>query len=186
VSESPGISSKLKNLLTTCRLYMDQIPHNINSIYKEGVGFSHITKGKMNEEYDSSLSYRVLEALRNFVQHRGLPIDGLEYKMIRLDPASPFLKYVVTPTLNISRLKEEKKFKRAVLKDLAELGHTIDIKFLVREYLDSIGRIHLSIRDLVADDVAKWEETISRFLASGSFRLGANQGEQNEPYSNQT
>ena len=62
MSESPGISSKLINLLTTCRLYMNQIPDNINSIYKEGVGFSHITKGKMNEEYDSSLSYPIINS----------------------------------------------------------------------------------------------------------------------------
>ena len=154
------INRRLINLLTTCRLYMDQIPHNVNSIYGEGAGLARIVKEKMSHEYDSNLSYRVVEALRNYVQHRGLPIYGLEYNMTRKDVASPLLKHIVTPTLSVARLKEEKKFKAAVLKELEALGDEIDIKPLVRQYIDSIGRIHLSIRDLVASDVARWEHTI--------------------------
>jgi len=157
-----SINRRLINLLTTCRLYMDHIPHNMNSIYGSGSGLTETIERRKSQEYDSSLSYRVMEALRNYVQHRGLPISSLQYHMNRQDTPSGTVKHMVTPSLSVRTLKEEKGFKASVVKELEQLGNDVDIKPMVRDYLDSIGRLHLFVRNLFASDAAKWEGTISQ------------------------
>jgi len=68
----------------------------------------------------------------------------------------------VTPYLSVSRLKEEKGFKSEVLEELVAIGDLIDLKPLIREYMESIGRVHLFIRELVKNDVRKWDSIIVR------------------------
>lgn len=74
------VNRRVLNLLTTCRLYVDQIPHNINSIYRDKHS-TELVEQKMAQEYDSYLGYRVIEALRNYAQHRGLPVFQLQYNI---------------------------------------------------------------------------------------------------------
>jgi hypothetical protein len=155
------INRKVINLLTTCRLYMDQVIHNINSIYGEKAGLAEAIKKKMSDEYDSNLSYRLLEALRNYVQHRGLPIYELWYGLDRVELTSgPIFKHTITPSISVIRLREDKDFKASVLKELEPMGDLIDIKPHIRKYIDSIGRIHLFIRELLEKDIEAWDNTI--------------------------
>jgi len=155
------ISRRLINLLTICRLYIDQIPHNLNSIYGAGSGKIEMLKGRMSQEYDSNLGYRVLEALRNYVQHRGLPIYRLEYNASRQENTSGiYFKHIITPYLSVSRLKEEKRFKSVVLNELETIRDLIDLKPLVRQYMESLGRVHQFIRELLTNDVTKWDSAI--------------------------
>ena len=55
------INRRIVNCLSACRMYLDQIPQNLNSIYGQKSDASEAFKKKTNEEYDSHLSYRVLE-----------------------------------------------------------------------------------------------------------------------------
>jgi hypothetical protein len=155
------INRRIINLLTTCRLYISQVLHNVNSIYGEKAGLAEAIKNKMSNEYDSNLSYRVLEALRNYVQHRGLPVYELQHRLERQGGISGrYFKRTITPSLSVSRLKEDKEFKSSVLKELEETGDLIDIKPHIRNYIDSIGRIHLFIRELLEKDIADWDTAI--------------------------
>jgi hypothetical protein len=148
------------NLLTTSRLYVDQIPHNINGIYADKQKMASVER-KMAHEYDSNLSYRVIEALRNYAQHRGLPVFQLQYNMpMRLDSSGNQIEYTITPSLCVSRLREEKGFKSSVLNELEGIGDLIDLKPVVRQYMESIGRIHSFVRELLTPDIAKWDSTI--------------------------
>jgi 5-keto 4-deoxyuronate isomerase len=75
VNDIHSINRRIINLLTTCRLYMDQVCHNIHTIYGSGSAQAIAFKTQSSNEYDSVFGYRVMEAMRNYVQHRGLPIE---------------------------------------------------------------------------------------------------------------
>jgi len=50
------INRRLINLLTTCRLYVDQIPQNVNSIYGEVTGVARIIKKRMSDNMIRALA----------------------------------------------------------------------------------------------------------------------------------
>jgi hypothetical protein len=154
------VNRRVLNLLTTSRLYVDQIPHNVNAIYRDNQKMA-LVKQKVSQEDDSNLGYRVIAALRNYTQHRGLPVFQLQYNdALRPDSSDHHLEHTITPSLCVSRLREEKKFKSSVLEELEGTGDLIDLKPLVRQYMESIGRIHLFIRELLTQDIAKWDSTV--------------------------
>lgn len=149
------------NLLTACRLYLDQIPHHLNNIYGKKSSNTIDIKKQVCEEYDSCLSYRIMEALRNHVQHRGFPIHNCSYhrKRIEHEEKSDFL-HTLTPQINIEELESNKKFKKSVLDEMKILGENIDIKPIVREYIESISTIHDKIRKILSEDIFSWQENI--------------------------
>lgn len=133
-------------------------------------------KQKKSQEYDSCLGYRVIEALRNYAQHRGLPVHNLQYNST-FHPDSPndSSEHSITPSLRVSRLKEEKKFKSSVLKELEAIGDLIDLKPLVRQYMESLGRIHCESKQTLGSFVAQ----AARSQNNGSL---AEEGMSMEPH----
>ena len=178
-TETQLFNRRLINLLTTCRLYLDHISHTLSLVYGKNSSSLELLKQKRSAEYDSNLGYRVVEALRNYVQHRGLPVHGLQYSLMQEeDDTHSFLKYTVTPRIRISELREDAKFKRSVLKELEALGNDeeVDLKPLIRKHIESIGRIHQFIRELIADDLEKWDNSFLQLQEriGGRGRLDTN------------
>jgi hypothetical protein len=67
------------NLLTSARLYVDQVRSRANACAPDAKGIGQEIKALLSAEYDSSPSYRFMEALRNHVQHAGLPVGLTSY-----------------------------------------------------------------------------------------------------------
>lgn len=158
------INRRLVNLLTTCRLYMDHIPHNLNVIYGKGATLVAKLKSEKSKAYDTHLEYRIMEALRNYVQHRDLPITTLQLpSWWDGTPGTPgvFLKRGIKPFLQPKRLQEGGSFKAQVLKEIEGLGDKIDIRPMVRVYMDAICKIQKFIRDNTNADVASWQKQIA-------------------------
>lgn len=63
---------KLSNLLSSVRLYQDTIGRHARTINGDDAAFAKINADK-SRQFDSSLSYRTLDALRNHSQHHSLP-----------------------------------------------------------------------------------------------------------------
>lgn len=162
IDEIHMVNRRIINLLTTCRLYIDQTFHNIHSIYGANSDQEKAIKEQTSQEYDSDRpGYRVMEAMRNYVQHRELPVRLLSNNMQRIENGSDvFIKRTVKLGIDINTLNEDKKFKRIVLTELQNLGESVEFTPLMRQYLESIGRIHLKIRGLLSPDLAQWEEII--------------------------
>lgn len=72
----------------------------------------------------------------------------------------------------MSSLREEEKFNRSVLNELEAMGDLIDLKPLVRQYMESIGRIHLFIRALLKDDIEKWDSAVLELRTLFEKRFG--------------
>lgn len=172
--ENNKINRRLINLLSACRMYIDHIPHHLNNIF----GKDSNEKSKFNElaskHYDSKLGYRVLEVIRNYVQHRGFPIHSITYHMKREENESDKkIKYALTPYLKLSSLEEDEGFKSKILGELKDkYEEKVDLKPLVRQYIGSLGEIHKELRKMLENDLYDFEkvidESIEDFLNSDS------------------
>jgi uncharacterized protein with HEPN domain len=153
------IIRRIINLLSTGRLYLDQSIHNLNNIPSiKSINIEEIKKEK-NKQYDQYLGYRAMEALRNYVQHRGYPIQGLTYnnKLVGKDPNEKYL-FSITPYIQVQEFEKDNKFKKEVLEEIKRLGEKVDLKPLIREYVEALWNIHAKIRELLKSDILEWEK----------------------------
>lgn len=167
IDEIHVVNRRIINLLTTGRLYIDQVAHNIRSIYGADSEQEKVVKKQTSQEYDSDFpGYRIMEAMRNYVQHRELPIRGLSKNMRRTEKESEvFMKHTIKLSIDINTLGEDKKFKSKILTELQRLGEAVEFTPLFRQYLGSIGKIHLKIRELLSSDLLVWEKQIQYLLS---------------------
>jgi hypothetical protein len=161
------INRRIVNFLSACRLYVDQVKHAISAAYGKPSSQYDLLCKSFSEEYNGHLAYRVLEALRNHVQHRGLPAAHFNYNWEREGPAESMReRLIATVSLSVSQIKEENKgvnrhkFPIGVLTDLERGGDLVDLKPLVRQYVASLGRVHQGLRNVMEPDVANWERAL--------------------------
>jgi hypothetical protein len=159
------VNRRIVNLLTACRLYIDQTKHDVNSIYGADCDIGKEIRKEFSRQYESRLGYRTMETLRNYVQHRGLPVDSVEYLATAASAAKPsYVLNIVTPYLDTRQLQEDDRFKPAILAELIKIGDKHDLKPLIRDYVEGIGEVHASLRQKIADDVQKWEMILRALL----------------------
>lgn len=171
-NEVNNINRRLVNLLSACRLYLDHSIHHLSNIYGCTSEKTEAVNQQKCVEYDSNLSYRVLEALRNYVQHRGFPVQKVTYNRSRVEEGDKWeLLFSVTPYIKVSELQEDAKFKKSVLHELNKLGDEFDIKPFIREFVTSIGNVHKKAREVLREDIQRWEETIHNCIQK--FRVEA-------------
>lgn len=172
------VNRHLTNLMASCRLYLDQTRHALSSTYgktsKEAAEFTLFT----NNEYDNSLAYRALEALRNYSQHCGLPAHGISFSSSHdnvNDPGSK-MKHRVSVSLNAPALAEDGQFKAETLDELRRTADTkghVALMPLVREYISGLGRIHDSARDLIAPTLSDADDVMRGHLGRAEKETGA-------------
>jgi hypothetical protein len=170
VSDIHLINRRLINLLTTTKLYLDQITHDINMITHGIPELTELIKKTTNYHYDNVLGYRVMEALRNYVQHRGLPVHVLSYNSKRIDEnqleGNIETEHSISPMIRLDDLERDGKFKRTVLNELKQLGENkINLKNNTREYIESLFQIQKFLRDTLNVDVQKWETIINNAIS---------------------
>lgn len=172
-NESNNINRKLINLLSACRLYLDHCIHHLSNIYGNQDERLEAVKNQKKAEYDSTKGYRILEALRNYVQHRGFPVQEVRYDRSRIEDGEKWeILFSVTPYIKPEVLREDKKFKSAVLEELMTMGENIDLKELTREFITSIGNVHKKVREILRDDIRQWEAQIYKCIQT--FKNEAN------------
>lgn len=68
-----GLNIHLVNVLTAARMYVDQMGRHVRECLPGGPDTTQAVKDLFSKEYDEKKEYRFMEALRNYVQHRGIP-----------------------------------------------------------------------------------------------------------------
>lgn len=163
--EGNKINRRIVNLLSACRLYLDHSMHHLSNIYGEKSEHIESINKIRSEEYDSKLGYRVMEAMRNYVQHRGFPIHKWTYNSKRIEKQDKDqLLFTLTPFIKIQQLQEDHKFKASVLMEIEKIGAEIDSKPLIREYISGIATVHDSIRAILEKDILNWEKTLFTYI----------------------
>jgi hypothetical protein len=155
------VARRIVNLLTTCKLYLDQSMHHLNVIFGKSSAQSEAISSELSSQYDAHKSYRLMEALRNYVQHRGLPVHSLSFfSGLEDDQPGGKLVYSIIPFIQVKKLQDDPKFKQSIKDELGKTDEQIDLRPLIRKYVECLCQVHSSIRELLDDDLKKWEETI--------------------------
>jgi hypothetical protein len=163
------VNRRVANLLTTTRLYLDQVPHDISSTFGKKADLVTAFREATNQEYDAHLGYRVMEELRNFVQHRSLPTHNMGLSStIDQRTTPPGIQCRAIPSVSIRALEDDPELKPAVLEELrgcADDKGRIDLVPHVRVYVESLGRIHLVVRRAVVPDLESADVVFSEHMA---------------------
>jgi hypothetical protein len=162
------LNVRLVNLLTAAKLYLDQLPQHVCKSLPADASAKETVQSYCSEEYDTHFEYRFMEALRNYVQHRGIPVHvtrhGGAWTSLKHDG---FLEYCVDIGAQRVYLEEDGKFKRSVLNEIA--NDVVDLKASARKYIERISAINQQARELIADYVkearAIIESTHERYAA---------------------
>lgn len=160
------LGRRLVNLLTTCRLYVDQVTHSVSRSPTPGCTREQAEK-VFSDQYDGNLAYRIMDAVRNHVQHRSLAIVGITYgcRREREEATQSLLEFTLSLTLNLEVLREDGKFKKGTLEELENLPQERqDVILFVRQYVESLGRAHERLRELLATAVARADADVHTAL----------------------
>ena len=149
---------RLVNLLTSARLYLDQLSGHLRDCLPNRCNTDSIVSSFRAAEYDSKLEYRFMEALRNHVQHRGLAVHDIVLARGWTElQGDRFIEYTLRFASLKSQLEMEGKFKQQVLDEIPE---RVDLKLASRSYIESLSNVHIGIRELIAESVEKSRKTI--------------------------
>jgi hypothetical protein len=160
------INRRLANLLTASRLYTDQLRHDLACIFGGDAELPTQVERALSEQYDGRLGYRLMEKIRNFIQHKSLPITHLSYPTSRKERDS-LLHHCVVAGVTLSDLREQ-GFNRAILAELEAVNKdAIDITPFTRQYVEGLGHVHEVVRRGTGVELAAWKattlETLQRY-----------------------
>jgi hypothetical protein len=146
-----ALNIRLVNLLTSARLYVDQLWRHVRECAPGLADAESSVKSLFAAEYDRNSEYRFMEALRNYVQHRGIPVHWTSFggKWTGLG-ADGLLEYSMELAAQKALLEEDGEFKKQVL---AEIPDRIDLKAATRCYVESLSNVHSAVRELIQEPV---------------------------------
>jgi len=162
------VSRRLANLLSAGRLYIDQVKHDLSSTFGSVHEVTDAVQHKFSEQYDARLGYRVMEALRNVMQHCILPVHQLGYPTDVL--SGPGVRFRVVPKVEVARLADV-GFK-AVLKELETRGEYVPLTPFAREYVEGLGHVHEALREITALHRDRWDSAVASIQQRGAGRWG--------------
>jgi hypothetical protein len=169
------MNRRIGNLLSSARLYLDQVPQDLNSIYGQNSEQTATFNQCRSKQYDSSFAYRVMEALRNYAQHRGFSVHAMTHSFKREDtnPGS-LLRTKLHLFANVQRL-EDGEFKKTVLDELrprADRFGNVELTPFVPEYVEKLCEVHESLRGLISTHIAFWDQTIIPVMDRARHEFG--------------
>jgi hypothetical protein len=146
---------KLSNFLSSVRLYQDTVGRHAKSITNdEAIGIAVGTE--LSQQFDSSLSYRVLDALRNYAQHQTLPVHGfsMDHRWVEDHAEHEF-----QPVVNVKELARNPDFRKKTLAEIVDGPEALQLKPMIRDYVESLSTIHEEFR-------GKTQSAVDRHLAT--------------------
>jgi hypothetical protein len=155
------VNRRLLNLLSSTKAYLDQVKHDVGQL--AGADAQVFLKELFSREYDTYLAYRAMEALRNYVQHRSLPVGSIGYPSNWIEHRTPRARrrHRVQVSLDTEALGDGDSFKPGVLRELRTPGNRyVPITPLVRQYIDCFGRVHGDLRKHVEATATEAERVI--------------------------
>jgi hypothetical protein len=140
------------NIITILTAYRSYDDH-CDRILKSSI---NLTKTKefncktRSKTFDTHLSYRICDQLRNYAQHRALPMGGFSIggkTNFVHDTVGSFRKsdagFNVSPWLNALDFKSSSQCRAALRKELEHLGYEkIDLKWLIRSFVCAMYERH--------------------------------------------
>jgi len=166
------LERRLANLLTSTKTYVDQVPSNVRDSFVESTGILEDVKKYFCDAYDSSIDYRIMEMLRNHVQHNGIAIHSVQHNLKRTENG---MKNEVLALSKKSELVQNRKNKKTTLNEIPD---SINLLSSCQEYVSKLAEVHRKIRDKVEPNTLQarlvFENAIARYKQLGGDPLGLN------------
>lgn len=161
---SLDLNIRLVNLLTAARLYTDQLGGHILGCVSSNDYKKEDLKKLFSIEYDSNPHYRFMVALRNYVQHRGIPVHRILIGAKWIERDKNHLEFSTGFYAKKETLALDKDFKKLVLDEIPD---EVNLKFVTRSYIESLSRIHRQAREIINDNVEssrkEFQEAINEY-----------------------
>lgn len=162
------LDRRLTNVLTAFRLYLDQTDHNLSQAFGNPSPELEGIKQLKRSMYDRCFGYRFLEALRNHVQHCGLPVQEISvnpgFVGSNSDNFGRPVQYFVIPYTTFDILSTSQVFKKATLDEIKALGDKIDLRRPIRQYVSCIIELHHAVRNVFTNIVTASRISFSNAL----------------------
>ena len=159
------VNRRLGNLLSSCRLYFDLTDRMLGEAFPQGRQSQDFNDAR-SLEYDDRFSYRLLEAVRNYSQHRGFAVQDYGWRLWREEEATPNkLCCSVQPKVIREDLRNDPKVKADFRKELDQQPETISLGRHVVAYMESIYCIHNAVRSMIEIPLGLWEDRLSKIVA---------------------
>lgn len=168
------VNRKLLNLLAAAMLYDKQLDHGFCVLYgRNSSKWSHVKERRASLK-SSSLGYQVAEAVRDHIQHRGLPVNTLFYQLTAKEAGGERRVQVTTdPYLAVDQLQDDRKIPKGLIKKLKERGERVPLTPLIKEYVGCLGDLHNGVRDETASDGAALVSELRAVFLRTQAKLGA-------------
>ena len=167
------VARLLSNTLAACRSYLDFLNHIDAAMRREKTPSQSVTNAR-HKEYETRIGYRVMEALRTYAQHRGLPVDSITLGGKR-DGKYWVHGIQLTMKVSVLRDREEKAKVLRVLAEAEQRGDRLDLLPLLRDYISGIGAVHEGFRHWHDAEVCRAEEVFSSALESIAIACSSTQ-----------
>lgn len=150
------LNIRLVNLLTAVRLYTDQLAGHISACFPLDGKIRFEIKDLFSAEYDESFEYRFMEALRNYVQHSGIPVHTVSSGSRWTDREDGLLEYSLYFGSQKKVLGQDGSFKKLVLNEMPD---EVNLRAAVRVYVEAISRVHKKAREKIEEiaESSRWQ-----------------------------
>jgi hypothetical protein len=151
----------MSSFLSAVRLYNDSTKSHAVEISQNQVDLA-VVESIRTTQYDSFFEYRLLEAVRNYSQHRSFPVHRSKYGRT-IDGDEIHYNFYSDFFISSAKLKQDKKFKASVLAELEQAGEEQSLKDALRAYFACICEMHMSYRHLLAPAASAAQATLNHW-----------------------
>ena len=166
------VNRRIANFLMAAQLYIDQAKHDMATMFgRKSAAAENLSKA-FDRESDQSLGYRVMKEIRNYAQHRALPVGPLGYPGKRQQDGKSAVRFGIQPQLDVDELRSDPSFKGTVLAEIEKEPAAQDLTYMIRQFIESLSRVHEAVRDLTEPEVAVWTLKLDNVVERARTEIG--------------
>lgn len=155
-SDTALFNRRIMNLLTAYKTYEETYVQHLNRIFNRDREVLRSAKSSFSREFDSRIGYWMIPKIRNYVQHQGFPMHGSTYGSSWISDRDGVERNRYTIDLYIYPNELRKgKFNLEVRDRLARMKDKLDLKFLIRDFMEGFSAAHVKNR-LIVDGRVGW------------------------------
>lgn len=174
-NDTASFNRRIMNFLTAYKTYEDSYRQHINRIFSRDKEKLRFAKKSFSDEYDNRAGYWLIPKIRNYVQHQGFPVHASTYESAWVTDNDGIDRNRYTLDLYIAPAELSKgKFNLAVKERLNKMKDKIDLKFILRDFMEGFSAAHVKNRSMV-DEKVTWavlhtQNAISEFLLHTKYK----------------
>ncbi|MGY4282038.1 hypothetical protein ACVWXO_001258 [Bradyrhizobium sp. LM2.7] len=147
------VSRRVSNLLSSTRLYRDALPqHAARLLGRKHTAIQTLQQDLKNDNPNQPMPYRQMEAVRNYAQHVGPPINDLiisRHTELNEENETARFSCAIIPRMDADAISRGRDLAPDLSVSLASLGKEANPMPIIRKYIEHIGAIHAGFRKTV-------------------------------------